>query len=571
MAIKDCQEIVLTGGEPTIRPDILELVRYAKKTGFKTIQIQSNGRLFAYKSFCKDIIEAGATEFSPALHGHIAALHDYLTGAEGSFNQVVSGIKNLKSLGQLVITNTVITKSNYRHLPQIAELLVSLGVDQYQFAFVHALGSAGENLSSVVPRMELIEPYVKKGLDVGIKAGKRVMTEAIPYCFMRGYEDFVAEKIIPDSKIYDYNKVISDFTSSRRNEGKSKGPQCRSCGKNEICEGPWKEYPAKFGWEEFRPFKCDAPRKRLHITTSLSCNNNCLFCMEERRADLIKEASKGLEKNIKRNLTAKNRKSESVLFTSGEPTLNKKLVEYIKLAKRSGFKRVSIITNGKKLSDPAFCEELLGAGLDEIGVSLHGSDEKIHDRITGVPGSFDQTLAGLKNLSSLKKGHQFELSVHFTVNKLNCGDMLNFIKLILRTKNVDRLILNAVRPSGKAKINFDKIVPDYSVLAKKFKEAIKEAEKIPAFGKEIVFTINDLPACILPGFQRYLGRSEGIVLKNYHFKKKDEKMNEGWPEKIKRKECAECIFGRHCLGVYPAYIEKRGWSEFIPVKKRNEK
>jgi hypothetical protein len=101
--------------------------------------------------------------------------------------------------------------------------------------------------------MSLIEPFVKRGLDVGIKAGKTVMTEAIPYCFMLGYEDYIAEKKIPDSKIYDYKKIIEDFTFARRNEGKSKGPQCVTCQYNKICEGPWREYPQNFSWSEFKP------------------------------------------------------------------------------------------------------------------------------------------------------------------------------------------------------------------------------------------------------------------------------------------------------------------------------
>jgi|GEM_PF-233226 len=250
-AIKDCQGIVLTGGEPTIRPDILEIVGYAKKLGFQVIQIQSNGRMFAYQDFCEKAIKSGANEFSPALHGHISDLHDYLTTAKGSFDQTVKGIQNLKKLGQKVVTNTVITKSNYRHLPEIAKLLVSLGVDQYQFAFVHPLGSAYENFGSIVPRMSLIEPFIKRGLDIGIKKGKIVMTEAIPYCFMKNYEGFIAERIIPETKIFDYRKIVDDFTKARQNEGKAKGKNCQNCFYNKICEGPWREYPEKLGWAEF--------------------------------------------------------------------------------------------------------------------------------------------------------------------------------------------------------------------------------------------------------------------------------------------------------------------------------
>jgi len=251
---ENCQGVVFTGGEPTIRKDFLELVRYASNLKFKIIQIQTNGRMFAYKEFCKKTILAGANEFSPALHGHIPQLHDYLTTVKGSFSQTVRGIKNLKSLGVAVVTNTVITKSNYRHLPEIAKLLVKLGVDQFQFAFPHALGRAEENFDSIVPRKSLVEPFVKEGLDIGRKAGKRVMTEAIPLCFMKGYEDYIAEKIIPDTTVFERDQIIN-FTKARKEEGKTKAESCKRCKYFKICEGPWREYPEHFGWEEFKPVK----------------------------------------------------------------------------------------------------------------------------------------------------------------------------------------------------------------------------------------------------------------------------------------------------------------------------
>lgn len=251
-AKKDCQTVVFTGGEPTIRKDIIELIRHAKKLGFKTIQVQSNGRMFAYRDFCKEMIEAGANEFALALHGHIPELHNWLTQKE-SFLQTVAGIRNLREMEQNVITNTVITKSNYRHLPEIAKLLVSLDVDQFQFAFVHAIGAAGENFNSIMPRISLVIPYLKKAIDLGRHFGKNVMTEAIPYCFLEGYENSISENIMPQMKIFDLDHVISDFTQTRIAEGKSKGPNCKKCKFFKVCEGSWKEYPEKFGWGEFKP------------------------------------------------------------------------------------------------------------------------------------------------------------------------------------------------------------------------------------------------------------------------------------------------------------------------------
>lgn len=254
-ARRDCGDIVFTGGEPTLRSDFFDLVKAAKEMGFKNIQIQTNGRLFAYKDFCRRTIEAGATDFSPAIHGHNARLHDFLTSTPGSFEETLRGIKNLVALDRVVCTNTVITKPNFRYLPQIAKLLAKAGVYQYQFAFVHITGRAAENKDVIVPRKSEIMPYVKKGLDVGVKAGIRVMTEAIPYCFMRGYKDYIAEKVIPRARVYDADFVIDDYSEYRKNKGKSKGPRCPECKYFGICEGPWKEYPELFGWREFRPIK----------------------------------------------------------------------------------------------------------------------------------------------------------------------------------------------------------------------------------------------------------------------------------------------------------------------------
>jgi len=254
-SVGEYKEIVFTGGEPTLHKDFLELVNEANMAGFKLIQIQTNGRRFAYLSFCKQTIDAGANEFSPAVHGPNAKIHDFLTSAPGSFLQTIQGIINIKKLGFLVMTNTVITSKNYKFLPEIAELLVNLGVDQFQFAFPHITGTAAKNKDWLIPKKTEIMKYVKEGLDIGINAGRRVMTEAIPLCFMKGYEDYIAEKVIPESKVFDAGVTIDNYSEYRKEKGKVKETQCSQCKYFETCEGPWKEYPELFGWSEFKPVK----------------------------------------------------------------------------------------------------------------------------------------------------------------------------------------------------------------------------------------------------------------------------------------------------------------------------
>ncbi|MFH0891600.1 MAG: radical SAM protein [Candidatus Falkowbacteria bacterium] len=252
---KGKREVVFTGGEPCLHPEFLFLVKAASEIGFEVIQIQTNGRMFAYENFCLKTIQAGANQFSPALHGHNAAIHDFLTEAPGSFKQTAQGIKNLKKLNQYVLTNSVITSKNYRHLPELARLLVDLGVDQFQFAFVHILGTADKNKDWLTPKKTDIMPFVRKGLDIGIKAGKKVTTEAIPFCFMAGYEKHVGEIIMPETRIYDAGFVVEDYGAYRRDSGKARREECHSCKYDKVCEGPWKEYTDLFGWDEFKPLK----------------------------------------------------------------------------------------------------------------------------------------------------------------------------------------------------------------------------------------------------------------------------------------------------------------------------
>ncbi len=256
-AVKTRSEVVFTGGEVTTREDLPELVFYARKIGFKDVQIQTNGRRFFYMDYCKKLVDAGATYFGLALHGPTAEIHDSLTMAKGSFVQTTTGIRNLKKLRQKVIMNCVITKKGYPYFPALADLLINLKVDQYQFAYIHInniIKDDRELIEKIVPRKSDIMPYIKEGLQKGIDKGVAVMTEAIPFCFMEGYEKYIAEYgKIPDSDCYDGEQEIFEYQNYRKNDGKAKGPNCKKCKYFKVCEGPWKEYPEIFGWDEFIP------------------------------------------------------------------------------------------------------------------------------------------------------------------------------------------------------------------------------------------------------------------------------------------------------------------------------
>jgi MoaA/NifB/PqqE/SkfB family radical SAM enzyme len=250
---KTCDDVVFTGAEVTIRPDFFALVAAAKRLSYRNIQIQTNGRMFAYIDFCKKAIAAGANEFSPSIHGHTAKLHDGLTRSEGSFDQIVAAIRNLRALGQRIVTNTVATKQNARHLPALAQMLVELGVDQFQIAFPHPTGHAHTYFRGVVPRMSVLAPYVSESLRIGRAAGVACMAEAMPYCQLPGWEQSIAELHIPPTEIVYDGFVVPDYKRDRMERGKTRFPQCATCRFEPMCEGPWREYPEELGSDEFQP------------------------------------------------------------------------------------------------------------------------------------------------------------------------------------------------------------------------------------------------------------------------------------------------------------------------------
>ena len=246
--------LVLTGGEPLAYKHILPLVAAAKRLGFRPIQIQTNGRILSTRDAVAKLIDAGATEFSPSLHGARAETHEALTRARGSFAESVEGIRACVRAGAVVVTNSVIVRSNVDELPALVDLLASLGVQQAQLAFVHPVGTAMELFDDVVPRLPDVVPALAMARDVARAAGMRMVAEAMPLCFLRGMEELCVESEIPPTTVVDLDGQVADYSEWRTAEGKAHGPPCGACSRRRACEGPWREYPDRFGWGEFVPF-----------------------------------------------------------------------------------------------------------------------------------------------------------------------------------------------------------------------------------------------------------------------------------------------------------------------------
>jgi len=83
-------------------------------------------------------------------------------------------------------------------------------------------------------------------------------------------------------------------------------------------------------------------------------------------------------------------------FLGGDPTMHPDLFEMIRFASNLGL-RISLYTNGRKLSDMDYVKKLKNSGVYIVQIGIQSTDPEKHDWITRVKGSYAETLAGIKN------------------------------------------------------------------------------------------------------------------------------------------------------------------------------
>lgn len=117
--------IVLSGGEPLVRPDILEIARFGHSLGLRMV-LATNGTTVDGR-IAREMVEAGIQRVSVSLDGVDAATHDSFRGLPGAFDDALRGIEHCKAAGMPVQINTTVAKHSLHQLPGILELATSIG------------------------------------------------------------------------------------------------------------------------------------------------------------------------------------------------------------------------------------------------------------------------------------------------------------------------------------------------------------------------------------------------------------------------------------------------------------
>ena len=210
-------------------------------------------------------------------------------------------------------------------------------------------------------------------------------------------------------------------------------------------------------------------RRVLTLLVERRCNSYCLFCGQRevdealvasrRRLGLsVPETTFGhirdrytLESAIQALDEARAQGFTEVSFQGGEPTIWPDLASLVGHARALGFDHASVVTNGRRLADARFAAQLLEAGLDGITVSVLGPDAATHDRLAAAPGSFDQLVAGLRNVQAhaARSSRPVTISANVVTSGLSYASLAEEVAL-LADLGVSSLTVHLVRFSGMA-------------------------------------------------------------------------------------------------------------------------
>jgi AdoMet-dependent heme synthase len=141
--------LILSGGEPLLRPDIYELIQYGVSKGLK-MGLGSNGSLIDDAVAAK-LKEAGIATVSISLDSHIPAQHDEFRGVAGAWEKAVNACKALRKNNVLVQVNTTLTQQNYNQIDDIMSLAEEIGVENFHLFFLVPTGR-GAKLTDISPQ-----------------------------------------------------------------------------------------------------------------------------------------------------------------------------------------------------------------------------------------------------------------------------------------------------------------------------------------------------------------------------------------------------------------------------------
>ncbi|MBM4352512.1 MAG: radical SAM protein [Deltaproteobacteria bacterium] len=276
---------------------------------------------------------------------------------------------------------------------------------------------------------------------------------------------------------------------------------------------------------------------KVIVNVTYRCNNHCVFCAVGNRSQQDLPADE-IRRILERHWDQGIRQLD---LDGGEPTLHPDLFEIIRFSVDKGFAPINVTTNGRRMAYPEFARALLTSGITGLLISLHGASAQVHDGITGSPGSFAETVQGLRNAVRLAP-KSVDFGVNTTLSTRNF-ERLDALVELLAGLSVPRLNIQFLTPFGRAAAE---LVPDPDEAAAVVRRVIER------WRDRMAFQVVNLPYCHLPGLEEYVAQDLGKLSRTMVFVTREEVNLYRYLAQTRRYDdsCRGCLYRVACDGRY---------------------
>ena len=249
------KKISISGSDPIEYDKIIELVKYIKQEGFEFVQLSTHGTKLANSMFSNKLIKAGVDKFRIPLYGSNAKIHDSITKTNGSFDQIIKGIKNLlnKKNNIEIQISCLIVQQNKNDLLKIVDLINKLGIKDFYFS-IPCLTE--EDCSFYIPLKDL-KTHIKKLYDYALKINPQTMFLEIPFCVFGVFNLKNINNTTQPPNLGKYNQPIEKYKTSIPDlpsyRAKKKTNMCNKCKAFNHCDGFFINDINKFGIGKLQP------------------------------------------------------------------------------------------------------------------------------------------------------------------------------------------------------------------------------------------------------------------------------------------------------------------------------
>jgi len=219
------------------------------------------------------------------------------------------------------------------------------------------------------------------------------------------------------------------------------------------------------------------------------CNSNCIMCPASEQ--VRKKASYADINHLLELINHIPSDAVHLTITGGEPFLLGRDIFRFLEALRNKFRRTNflLLTNGRIFCVPQYCERLYQTLPPQtvLGIPIHGYNADTHDAVTQAPGSFVQTMAGLKNLLS----YGFRIELRIVVSRITAPYLENMAALITeQLSQVESVKVIGLEMLGNAAIHQKKVWISYPEAFRSAKNAI-----LKLISAEIDVALYNFPLC----------------------------------------------------------------------------